>query len=152
MTPQYRLTLRKHYGRLSLALLVYYVVTAAAQFAAQYAVLAWAPQWAEAGWFAPALAFLPMYGIGFPLFLWLLPKAPPKELLPEKRSVPARELLPILLMCLGVLYPGNLIGQGLDWLLRSLFRSSSGGNTLGAMMDSSSTWAFFLVGSWPLWK
>ncbi len=145
MTPQYRLTLRKHYGRLSLALFVYYVVTAAAQFAAQYAVLAWAPQWAEAGWFAPALAFLPMYGIGFPLFLWLLPKAPPKELLPEKRSVPARELLPILLMCLGVLYPGNLIGQGLDWLLRSLFRSSSGGNDLGAMMDSSSTWAFFLV-------
>ena len=145
MTPEYRYTLRKHYGRLSLALLAYYVVTNAAQFAAQYAVLAWAPAWAEAGWFLPALAFVPMYCIGFPIFLWLLPKAPPRELMPEKRSIPGRELIPILLMCLGVLYPGNLLGQGLDWLLRRVFQTSGGGNSLEVLMDSSSTWAFFLV-------
>ena len=145
MTPEYRLTLRKHYGRLSLALLVYYVVTAAAQFAAQYAALAWAPAWTESGWFAPALAFVPMYCIGFPVFLWLLPKAPPRELLPEKQRVPGRELFPILLMCLGVLYPGNLLGQGADWLLRKLFHTAGGGNSLEALANSSSTWAFFLV-------
>ena len=145
MTPEYRYTLRKHYGRLSLALLAYYVVTNAAQFAVQYAVLAWVPAWAEAGWFLPALAFVPMYCIGFPIFLWLLPKAPPRELMPEKRSIPGRELIPILLMCLGVLYPGNLLGQGLDWLLRRVFQTSGGGNSLEVLMDSSSTWAFFLV-------
>ena len=145
MTPEYRYTLRKHYGRLSLALLAYYVVTTAAQFAAQYAVLAWAPAWAEAGWFLPALAFVPMYCIGFPIFLWLLPKAPPRELMPEKRTIPSRELIPILLMCLGVLYPGNLLGQGLDWLLRRVFQTSGGGNSLDVLMNSSSTWAFILV-------
>ncbi len=145
MDTQYRYTLRKHYGRLSLALLAYYVITAAAQFAAQYAVLAWAPAWAEAGWFAPALAFLPMYCIGFPIFLWLLPKAPPRELLPEKRRIPGREMLPILLMSLGILYPGNLLGQGLDWLIRRLPHVSGGGNPLEAMTESSGTWAFFLV-------
>jgi CAAX amino terminal protease family. len=145
MTPEYRYTLRKHYGRLSLALLVYYVVTNAAQFAAQYAVMAWMPAWAEAGWFLPALAFLPMYCIGFPIFLWLLPKAPPRELMPEKRSIPGRELIPILLMCLGILYPGNLLGQGLDWLLRRVFHSSGGGSSLDVLANSSSTWAFFLV-------
>ena len=145
MTPEYRLTLRKHYGRLGLALLVYYVVTAAAQFAAQYAVLAWAPAWAESGWFTPALAFVPMYCVGFPVFLWLLPKAPPRELLPEKRQIPGRELFPILLMCLGVLYPGNLLGQGADWLLRRLFHNAAGGNSLEAIINASGTWAFFLV-------
>ena len=145
MTPEYRYTLRKHYGRLSLALLAYYVVTNAAQFAAQYAVMAWAPAWAEAGWFLPALAFLPMYCIGFPIFLWLLPKAPPRELMPEKRSIPGRELIPILLMCLGILYPGNLLGQGLDWLLRRVFHASGGGSSLDVLATSSSTWAFFLV-------
>ena len=145
MTPEYKLTLRRHYGRLGLALLAYYVVTAAAQFACQYAALAWAPQWVESGWFTPALAFLPMYCIGFPIFLWLLPKAPPKELLPEKRSIPGRELLPILLMCLGVLYPGNLLGQGLDWAVRRLFPSASGGNALDVLIGGSSTWAILLV-------
>ena len=145
MTPEYKLTLRRHYGRLGLALLAYYVVTAAAQFACQYAVLAWAPQWAESGWFTPALAFLPMYCIGFPIFLWMLPKAPPKELLPEKRTIPGRELLPILLMCLGVLYPGNLLGQGLDWAARRLFRSASGGSALDVLISDSSTWAILLV-------
>ncbi len=145
MTPEYKLTLRRHYGRIGVALLAYYVVTAAAQFAVQYAVLAWAPHWAEAGWFTPALAFLPMYCIGFPIFLWLLPKAPPRELLPERRAIPGRELLPILLMCLGVLYPGNLLGQGVDWLLRRVFRSASGGSGLEALAADSSTWAFLLV-------
>ncbi len=145
MTSEYRLTLRKHYGRLGLALLAYYVVTAAAQFACQYAALAWAPQWTEAGWFAPALAFVPMYLIGFPIFLWLLPKAPPRELLPEKRKVPGRELFPIFLMCLGVLYPGNLLGQGLDWLLRRVFHSAGVTNALEGMLDSSGNWPFLLV-------
>ncbi len=145
MTSEYRLTLRKHYGRLGLALLVYYVVTAAAQFAFQYAVLAWAPQWADTGWFAPVLAFVPMYFIGFPIFLWLLPKAPPRELLPEKRRMPGRELFPLLLMCLGILYPGNLLGQGVDWVLRRLFHTSGSTNALDTLVGASGTWAFFLV-------
>ena len=145
MTSEYRLTLRKHYGRLGLALLVYYVVTAAAQFACQLAVLALAPHWAEAGWFAPALAFVPMYLIGFPVFLLLLPKAPPRELLPEKRKVPGRELFPLLLMCLGILYPGNLLGQGADWVLRQLFRSAGVTNALESIVASSDNLAFLLV-------
>ena len=145
MAPEYKLTLRRHYGRLALALLIYYIVTAAAQFAAQYAVLAWAPRWAESDWFAACLAFLPMYCIGFPIFLWLLPKAPPKELLPEKQRIPGRELLPILLMCLGVLYPGNLLGRGMDWLIRRLFHSTAGGSALDMLVNDSGTWAILVV-------
>ena len=145
MTPEYRQTLRRHYGRLSLALLAYYLITAAAQFALQAAALAWAPAWTETGWFTPALAFVPMYCVGFPVFICLLPKAPPRELLPPKGRVPGRELFPLLLMCLGVLYPGNLLGQGADWLLRKLFRSSGNTDALDAMLSSSSVWAFFLV-------
>ena len=57
MTSEYRQTLRRHYGRLSLALFAYYLVTTAAQLAFQQAALALAPAWTEAGWFAPALAF-----------------------------------------------------------------------------------------------
>ncbi len=145
MTPEYRRTLRQHYGRLGLALLVYYAVTAAAQFAVQLAVLAWAPAWAEAGWYAPALAFVPMYCVGFPVFLLVLPKAPPKAQLPERRRIPGRELFPLLLMCLGVLYPGNLLGQGTDWLLRRLFRTAGGTNALDALVNSADAWAFLLV-------
>ncbi len=145
MTPEYRLTLRRHYARLGLALFVYYVVTAAAQTVVQLAVMAWAPRWAEAGWFAPALAIVPMYCVGFPLFLCLLPKAPPRSLLPEKRQVPARELFSLLLMCLGILYPGNLLGQGADWALRRLFGAEGGSTALEALADSADTWSFILA-------
>ena len=145
MTSEYRKALRRHYGRLSLALFLYYLLTAAAQLAFQQAALALAPAWTEAGWFAPVLAFVPMYCVGFPVFLCLLPKAPPRELMPEKGRVPGRELFPLLLMCLGVLYPGNLLGQGADWLLRRLFRSSGSTDALEAMLGASGAWAFFLV-------
>ncbi len=145
MDPRYRSGLRRHYGRIAFALLAYYLITAAAQFAAQYSVLAWAPDWAESGWFLPALALVPMYCIGFPVFLLLLPKAPPRELLPERRSLPAREFFVVLLMCFGVLYPGNLLGQGLDWLIRRLLGRSGGLNALENLAGNSSTWAYVLA-------
>jgi len=145
MDPQYRRTLRRHYGRLGFALLAYYAIAAAAQFAVQWAVSAWAPQWLETGWYAPALAFIPMYCIAFPVFLGLLPKAPQRELLPEKQRIPARELFPIFLMCLGILYPGNLVGQGADAVLRSAFHTAGNSNALETMAIESDTWAFALL-------
>ena len=145
MDPRYRSGLRRHYGRITFALLAYYLITAAAQFAAQYSVLAWAPDWAESGWFLPALAIIPMYCIGFPVFLLLLPKAPPRELLPEKRSMPVGEFFVVLLMCFGVLYPGNLLGQGLNWLIRRLLGRPDGLGALEALAENSSPWAYILA-------
>jgi len=142
MDPQYRRTLRRHYGRIGFALLAYYAIAAAAQIGVQWAAVNWAPQWTETGWYAPALAFLPMYCIAFPVFLGLLPKAPPRELLTEKQHIPARELFPVFLMCLGILYPGNLIGQGLDTVLRHVFHTAGSSNALETMAVESDTWAF----------
>ncbi len=145
MEANERNSLRRHYGRLGFALLAYYLVASAAQFAVHYGTLAWAPAVADTGWYLPALAFIPMYCIGFPVFLLLLPKAPPRELLPEKSGLPVKEFFLLLLMCFGVLYPCNLLGRGLDWAVRSLLHSSGEASALEALAGGSETWAFVLA-------
>lgn len=145
MEANERYSLRRHYGRLGFALLAYYLVAAAAQFAVHYGILAWAPAIADTGWYLPALAFLPMYCIAFPGFLLLLPKAPPRELLPEKSGLPVKGFFLLLLMCFGILYPCNLLGRGLDWVVRSLLHRAGEATALDALAGGSETWAFVLA-------
>ena len=145
MDREYRAALRRHYARIGFAILVFYLAFILLQVGINAAVTAAAPELTEEGWYLPALSFFPLYCIGFPLFLLVLPAAPPAALLPEKRSVPFRELVLILLMCFGVLYPGNLLGLGVDWLAREFFRTSGGSNPLEQLLGDSGYWAYALL-------
>ena len=48
-------------------------------------------------------------------------------------------------MCFGVLYPGNLLGLGVDQLARAFFRSSAGGNPIEQLLSGSGYWAYALL-------
>ena len=145
MDAAYRAALRRHYFRIGFAILVFYLAFVLLQAGVNAAVTAAAPELTEKGWYLPALSFFPLYCIGFPLYLLALPPAPKAALLPEKRSIPARELPVILLMCFGILYPGNLLGLGVDWLARSFFRTSGGGNPIEQLLGGSGYWAYALL-------
>lgn len=145
MDAPYRAALRRHYYRIGFAVLVFYLAFILLQVGVNAAVTAAAPELTEKGWYIPALSFFPLYCIGFPLYLLALPSAPPAALLPEKRSIAGKELLLILLMCFGVLYPGNLLGLGVDQLARSFFRSSAGGNPIEQLLNGSGYWAYALL-------
>ena len=145
MDTAYRAALRRHYLRIGFAVFVFYLAFILLQLGINAAVTAAAPELTEKGWYLPALSFFPLYCIGFPLFLMVLPPAPKAALLPAKRTVPARELVLILIMCFGILYPGNLLGLGVDWLARSFFGSSGGGNPLEELLGSSGYWAYALL-------
>ena len=92
MDTAYRAALRRHYLRIGFAVFVFYLAFILLQLGINAAVTAAAPELTEKGWYLPALSFFPLYCIGFPLFLMVLPPAPKAALLPAKRTVPAREL------------------------------------------------------------
>ena len=142
MVPDLRRSLRRHYSRLGLALFLYMFTTVAAEYVMQFLVMWFRPEFMQSGWYLVTLSFAPMYLIGFPVFLTALPPAAPKELVPPKQKLPGKYFFPLLLMCFGFLYPGNLIGQGLNEGLSLLLHSSGGGNALEMLAGESDLLAY----------
>ena len=134
--------LRKHYSRIAMACFVFLAAAVAAQYVAALVLGLLAPELLLKGWFITALSFVCMYLVGFPFFLLVLPKAPPW--LPEKAALGgAGELLICLLMCMGILYPCNLLGRGLTELLGRLL-GGTGSNPLEEMLDQLDLWSVLL--------
>ena len=145
MNSDYRRSLRRHYSRLGLALFLYMFTTVAAEYVMQSLVMRFLPAFADSGWYLVTLSFVPMYLIGFPVFLWVLPPAAPQELRPPKQKLPGKLFFPLLLMCFGFLYPGNLIGQGLNEGLSFLLHSSGSGNALEVLAGESDLLPYSIV-------
>ena len=134
--------LRRHYSRIALACFVFLAAAVAAQYLAVLVLGVLAPGLLLRGWFITGLSFVCLYLVGFPFFLLLLPKAPAR--LPEKRSLGGPgELLICLLMCMGILYPCNLLGQGVTRLLGRLL-GSTGANPLEKVLDRMDLWSVAL--------
>ena len=134
--------LRRHYSRIALACFVFLAAAVAAEYIAALALGLLAPELLLKGWFLTALSFVCLYLVGFPLFLGILPKAPAQ--LPEKEALGgAGELIVCLLMCMGVLYPCDLLGQGVTRLLGRLL-GSSGSNPLEKILDQMDLWSIAL--------
>ncbi|MBR4702830.1 MAG: CPBP family intramembrane metalloprotease [Oscillospiraceae bacterium] len=144
MDHDYRLRLRRHYGRLGFALFCYLALTALTQLGLQLLVLRWAPELTGRGWYEIAAAMLPMYLIAFPIFVLLLPPAPPRELLVRGEALRLRELAVFFLMALGILYPGNILGLGTDALLGKLLRAPAMGNPLETLAVETDLWPYVL--------
>ena len=64
---------------------------------------------------------------------------------PPKQKLPGKYLFPLLLMCFGFLYPGNLIGQGLNEGLSFLLHSSGSGNALEVLAGESDLLPYSIV-------
>lgn len=144
MNPDYRRSLRRHFGRLGLALFGYLAATFAAELLFQGLIVLVCPAFIQSGWYLPLLSAVPMYLIGFPVFLWLLPPAPGKELLPEKQKLPLKNLWPLFLMCFGFLYPGNLLGQAINAILSAVYHSGAS-NPLEQMAGGSNLLGYGLL-------
>lgn len=63
---------------------------------------------------------LPIYGVGFPLFLLLLSRTPAPERAKPVRRLGVRRFLPLIPVCCFAGYGGNLLGQLLWGVLRLL--------------------------------
>lgn len=96
------------------------------------------------GWGMWVLSFVPLYGIGLPVFLLML-----KKLLPTAPGAFGTARLTVrdgarwLVVCLGVTYLFNFISIGITMLL-SLLKGSEVQNPLAAMQQNSSPLVMFL--------
>ena len=130
--------LRKHYSRIGLACFLLLAASFLSQFVLLFLAELLIPAVVQKTWFLTALSFVSLYGVGFPFFLLLLPKAP--EQLPEKQKLGGMgEFFACLIMCMGILYPLNLLGTGLTGLLGRVL-GTGGGNPLDTYLGSIDLW------------
>ncbi len=142
MEPSVSKILRRHYSRIGLACFVFLAVSVAAQFVVVLAVELLVPHIMEKSWFLTGLSFVTMYLVGFPFYVLLLPKAPAE--LPEKQRLGGvGEFIICLLMCMGILYPLNFLGQGLTELLGKLL-GGSGGSLVDTYLGKMDLWSVTL--------
>lgn len=118
MDPERARATRRHASRIGLALFLYLLLTNLVQTVLVLLLRKLAPALLEQDWSLIALTALPMYLVAFPVFLRLLPPAPAER--PAQTALPFGELLTWLLMCFGVMYPANLLGNGLNALVGRL--------------------------------
>ena len=134
--------LRGHYSRIALACFIFMAAAVIAQFAVVFLVQLFAPELIQEGWFITALSFVCLYLVGFPLFLLILPRAPKQ--LPEQAALGGfGELCVCLLMAMGILYPMNLLGQGLTGLLGEAL-GGSGGSVVEDYLGRMDLWSVAL--------
>ena len=77
-------------------------------------------------WFPWLLSMAPLYLVGIPLGLLVLRKLPAEKTAPTK--MPTKQFALLVLMCMPVMYAGNILGTFLSLLL-------SGGTAENALMD-----------------
>lgn len=75
-------------------------------------------------WAIWLMTSLPMYCVGFPIGFWVMKKVPCE--VKEKTAIGGKEFFQLLIMCLPMMYAGNIIGTLLSMLL-------SGGQATNAL-------------------
>jgi membrane protease YdiL (CAAX protease family) len=142
LEPSVSKLLRRHYSRIGIACFTFLAAALAAQFLIVFVMSFLAPRAVQEGWFLTALSFVSLYLVGFPLFVLILPKAPAE--LPEQRDLGGfGELMICLLMCMGILYPLNFLGQWVTELLSGIL-GGSGESMLDNLLGSMDLWSVTL--------
>lgn len=86
---------------------------------------------------------LVMYGVGFPVF-WLLMRRIPSWEMTAPKDLTAAQFLMALVLCFGMTYIGNLVGQGLMAITGAL-TGAENINPVMDMMEGMSLWVVALT-------
>ncbi len=127
MTDQ-MLQAKKDYSRMGLSLFAIGTITTVLQF---FLSFLWTVSTAgtplqNAGWAMWILTFVPMYLIAVPVGLWMMRRIPAEKAAVTKLE--GKRFWTLMLICIPIMYGGNLIGTLLSALL-------SGGTAQNALLD-----------------
>jgi len=126
---------KKHFSRLGLGAFAILGLGAAVQVLAMgVADTAW-PRWMESTWGMWLITFAPLYLAAVPVGLALMGKVPAKPL--EKRKLKPGSFLVTAVICIFMMYAGNLLGTVLTALLQLLPGISAGNPILGFATDNA---------------
>lgn len=104
--------------RIGLAYLTLLGTMVALQYALSFVCTHFLPALTELDVYPWLLSLLPLYAVGMPLCLWILPPCPADPA--QKQPFPPSHWMMALLLSLGMMYGGNLIGNGLMALVSAV--------------------------------
>ena len=126
---------KKHFSRLGLGTFVILGLGAVVQILAMGVVDRVFPQWMENSWGMWLITFAPLYLIAVPVGLLLLRKVPVKPL--EKHDLKPGRYIVSAIICIFMMYAGNILGTVITALLQLLPGISAGNPILGYATDDA---------------
>ena len=126
---------KKHFSRLGLSAFVILGLGTAVQILAMGVVDRVFPQWMENSWGMWLITFAPLYLIAVPIGLLLLHKVPAKPL--EKHDLKPSRYIVTAIICIFMMYAGNILGTIITALLQLLPGVSAGNPILGYATDNA---------------
>jgi len=123
---------KKHFSALGLGIFLILAVGTVAQLLV--AEVIW-PQWTEYSWGVWVATFAPLYLVGVPAGLLVLRKVPAKPL--EKQRFQPGKLAVTAIICVFMMYAGNLVGTVVNLLLQLLAGATAGNPILSYATDES---------------
>lgn len=134
---------RKAFSRIGFGAAVILVAGGAAQMVAAYAVACFWPAGMEIPVMIWVLTFAPLYLIGVPLGLLCMRKVPASRPEPERWGF--GRLLTAFLICLFMMYAGNLLGMAVTALVQSLLGGTAENPLLSYVMGGSLLWRILFM-------
>lgn len=126
---------KKHFSKLGIGTFAILGIGTAAQLLLIYVVNNALPQVMEHSWGMWLLTFAPLYLIAVPIGLLLLRKAPAKPL--EKHDLKPSRYIVTAIICIFMMYAGNILGTIITALLQLLPGLSAGNPILGYATDNA---------------
>ena len=126
---------KKHFSKLGVGTFAILGIGTAAQFLLIHVVNSVWPQVMEHSWGMWLLTFAPIYLIAVPIGLLLLRKVPAKPL--EKHDLKPSRYMVTAIICIFMMYAGNILGTIITALLQLLPGLSAGNPILGYATDNA---------------
>ncbi|MBQ9842607.1 MAG: CPBP family intramembrane metalloprotease [Oscillospiraceae bacterium] len=126
---------KKHFSRLGLGSFVILGLGSVVQILAMGVIDGVFPRWMENSWGMWLITFVPLYLIAVPVGLLLLRKVPVKPL--EKHDLKPGRYIVSAIICIFMMYAGNILGTVITALLQLLPGISAGNPILGYATDDA---------------
>ncbi len=132
---------RKYFSRLGLMYFLGAMAINAAQFLASFLAGLIHPGWLDDPTALMLLSMLPTYLVGMPVMIALIRRIPEAKI--EKHPMKGRDFLAAVVMCFGVVYLSNLLGNALTALI-GLLKGGAVNNVLVDMTASANLGVVFV--------
>lgn len=126
---------KKHFSRLGLSAFAILGLGTAVQILLISVVNAVCPQWLGHSWGMWLVTFAPLYLVAVPIGLLLIRKVPAKPL--EKHDLKPGRYIVCAIICIFMMYAGNILGMIITALLQLLLGFSAGNPILGYATDNA---------------
>lgn len=132
---------RRHFSRIGCMFLVGTFAIFASQLATTYLAAWLRPEWLQNGNVALILSMAPLYLVGMPVLILLVRRIPGRS--PERRPIKAGQFIASVVMCFGLVYMTNILGNIITAII-GMLKGGSVQNQLMNVTESVSLWMIAL--------